>query len=141
MSDPEGVEPEEATPPAGPQPVTIQRSVRIVRLLVAGGVLGAVVGAVVTILFPVSPDAAYSLWQVVGFMALVGLAVGLAVGAVVALILQAAVRRRRGAAIAERVEFTSQEQDAQHAQDADAAQAAPQPRDPGERPGSAGDLA
>lgn len=74
--------------------VTIERSVRYGRLIVGGAVLGAVVMVVVSLVFPVLPQAEYTLGQIVGLMALYGAAGGLCLGALVSLGLAAIARRR-----------------------------------------------
>ncbi|MFC4223956.1 MFS transporter [Lysinibacter cavernae] len=81
--------------------VVLQRSVRYPRLMITGLVVGAVLGAIVTLFFPVSDD--YTIWQVMGFIALVGATLGLALGAVLALILDKIVSRKRGTATAVRI--------------------------------------
>ncbi len=80
------------------QRVTIQRSARYPRLMLAGAIVGLIVGGILTLLFPVGKD--YTLGQILGFMALVSATIGLALGALLALILDRAVRNRRGEGIA-----------------------------------------
>jgi len=99
MSDPEPFVPAE---PVGPQAVEIRRSVRIARFLLLGAIVGAVVAAAITTAFPIEEGATYSLWQVVGFVALIGAVLGLGLGAVVALVLQRVISRRVGRAVADR---------------------------------------
>lgn len=83
-----------------PVKVELQRSVRYGRLLLVGAALGAIVGMVASVLFPVAADANYELGQVAGLMAVVGAAVGLACGAILALVLGKIAARSRGAAMA-----------------------------------------
>ena len=63
-------------------------------------VLGIVVGAVVSLFFPVPEGANYELGQAAGLMAVVGGAIGLVVGALLSLLLGAVAGRKRGAALA-----------------------------------------
>lgn len=81
------------------QKVRIQRSVRFGRVIIGTAVLGALVATFITLLFPVN-EAEYTLGQVVGFMALVGAAIGLALGAVFALVLNRIAGKQQGTAIA-----------------------------------------
>lgn len=83
------------------QTVELQRSVRIGRILIVGAIVGAVVGALVTTLFPVPGEALYTMGQIAGFMLLIGGVVGLALGGVLALILSAVAKRKRGTAVLE----------------------------------------
>lgn len=80
--------------------VTIQRSVRYGRILIVGAALGAFLAMLASVLFPIAEDAEYTLGQVVGFMALIGAAIGLALAGVLSLILGAASKRRRGTGVA-----------------------------------------
>ncbi|MFD5601061.1 hypothetical protein ACFWHR_13520 [Leucobacter sp. NPDC058333] len=100
--DPEAVVPTEHEPvvEVTEREVTLQRSVRVVRLLIAGIVVGAVVAMLACLFFPVAEGAEYTLGQVVGFMALIGAAIGAGVGGLVALLLGLAVRRQRGTGVA-----------------------------------------
>lgn len=79
--------------------VTIERSVRFGRLIIGGGVIGAVVLMLVSAVFPVLPEAEYTLGQVVGLMALYGAVAGMLLGALLALLLAAVSRRSRGEAV------------------------------------------
>lgn len=83
------------------QTVELQRSVRIGRILIVGAIVGAVVGALVTTLFPVPGEALYTMGQIAGFMLLIGGVVGLALGGLLALILSAVAKRKRGTAVLE----------------------------------------
>lgn len=80
--------------------VGLQRTVRIGPIMIGAAVLGAVVAAVAALFFPISEEADYTMGQVVGFVAVLGAAIGLALGAVLSLILVGVARRHRGAAIA-----------------------------------------
>ncbi|QBE50236.1 hypothetical protein EVS81_06765 [Leucobacter triazinivorans] len=85
---------------AAEREVTLQRSVRYGRLLIGGAVLGAVVAAIASLLFPVEEGAEYTMAQAVGFFAVLGAAIGLCIGGVVALVLGLVARRQRGVGIA-----------------------------------------
>lgn len=83
------------------QSVELQRSVRIGRLLIVGAIAGALVGALVTTFYKVPEGALYSLGQIAGFMLIIGGAVGLMLGGLLALILSAIAKRKRGTAVLE----------------------------------------
>ena len=83
------------------QTVELQRSVRIGRLLLVGAAIGAVLGALSATLFPVPEGAFYSMGQIAGFMLLIGGIVGLTIGGVLALVLSAVAKRRRGTGVLE----------------------------------------
>lgn len=80
--------------------VTLQRSVRYGRVLTVGAVLGAAVATLLSLVFPIEEGAEYTMGQVVGFMALIGGAIGLGAGGLLALFLGLAARRRRGSGVA-----------------------------------------
>ncbi len=80
--------------------VGLQRSVRTGRVIIGAGILGAVIAALVSLFFPLAPDADYELAQIAGFMTLIGAAIGLAIGAILALVLGQVAKRHQGAAIA-----------------------------------------
>lgn len=80
--------------------VTLVRGVRYGRIVVTFGIVGAVVAMMVSALMPVAPDANYTLGQAVGFMALIGGAVGLGVGGLIGVILGAVAKRRTGSGVA-----------------------------------------
>ncbi|WP_427870613.1 hypothetical protein [Leucobacter luti] len=80
--------------------VTITRSVRYGRVIAGMTVLGILVAVVASLVFPLDPEAQYTLAQITGFMALIGAAIGLALGCLLALILGVTARRKRGTAIA-----------------------------------------
>lgn len=83
-----------------PIEVGLQRSVRFGRILIVASALGAIIGAVISLFFPVAEDADYELGQAVGLMVVVGAAVGLALGAILSLFLGFLASRNTGAAIA-----------------------------------------
>lgn len=78
------------------QTVELQRSVRVGRLLIVGAIAGAVIGALVTLMFEVPEGALYKMNQIAGFMLLVGGIVGLALAAILVLILNLVAKRTRG---------------------------------------------
>ncbi|MBL3698954.1 hypothetical protein [Leucobacter luti] len=80
--------------------VTLQRSVRYGRVIVGFALLGALLGMLASLVFPVLDDANYTMGQIAGFMALIGAAIGLLLGGVLALILGAVARRSRGRGVA-----------------------------------------
>lgn len=82
------------------EPVVVERSVRFGRILIVSIGIGIVLGAVITMMFPIAQDADYTLGQAVGFFALIGGIIGLTLGAVLSLVLSAAARRRRVSATA-----------------------------------------
>jgi len=93
--------------PVEPQPVhrtevvegRVRRSPRYAVFLVLGAALGILVAAILTFAFsgndePAPNGAIYSDGEVFGFLALVGITVGIAVGGLVAIILDRTVGRR-----------------------------------------------
>lgn len=92
----------DATPDAGSETVHvgIERSVRFGRLLAVGAVMGAVILSLITMMQPIEEDAMYEMWQVVGFMALVGAVAGLLLGALVSLTLAFVTRKSQGTGVA-----------------------------------------
>ncbi|KTR82128.1 hypothetical protein [Leucobacter chromiiresistens] len=80
--------------------VTIERSVRVGRIVIGGIVAGAVIAMLACLFFPIEEGAEYTLGQIVGFMALIGAAIGAGLAGLVAILLGAAVRRQRGTGIA-----------------------------------------
>lgn len=91
------------------QTVELQRSVRYGRLLIGGAIIGALLATLVTLLSPIPQKAMYTMAQISGFMLLIGGVVGLALGGVVALILTAVAKRRRGTGVLQHVEGTGPE--------------------------------
>ena len=80
--------------------VTLERSVRVGRIVIGGLVAGALVAMIACLFFPIEEGAEYTLGQIVGFMALIGAAIGAGLGSLFALLLGAVARRRRGTGIA-----------------------------------------
>lgn len=95
--EPEAVEPvvTEAS-----REVTLQRSVRYGRVLVGIAALGAIIAMLLVLVFPVAEKADYTLGQAVGFMAVIGAAIGLGIGALLSLVLGVIARRSRGSGVA-----------------------------------------
>ncbi|QIM17997.1 MFS transporter [Leucobacter coleopterorum] len=80
--------------------VTLQRSVRVGRVIIGAAIVGGVVAALAALFFPIDEKADYTMGQVMGFSALIGIAAGLGIGALLVLILNAAAKRRRGTGVA-----------------------------------------
>ncbi|MBC9937452.1 MULTISPECIES: hypothetical protein [unclassified Leucobacter] len=80
--------------------VTIERSVRYGRILIGGAILGAALASLASVFFPIALEADYSMAQIMGFMLLIGAAIGLSLAGILSLILSAAAQRRRGTAVA-----------------------------------------
>ncbi|WP_378148008.1 hypothetical protein ACFJGV_07475 [Cnuibacter sp. UC19_7] len=74
------------------QAVQVRRAPRYYRFIILGLLLGGLVTLGVTWMFPEQPD--FPRWQVAGLLALFVVPVGAAVGALVALLIDAASRRR-----------------------------------------------
>ncbi|WP_336660565.1 hypothetical protein [Leucobacter sp. USHLN153] len=97
-----------AAAPAAPEPIVreskqeviLERSVRVNRVLIAGVVIGAVVAMLACLFFPIAEDAEYTMGQIVGFMALIGAALGAGVAGLLVIVLGAVARRKRGTGIA-----------------------------------------
>jgi hypothetical protein len=79
--------------------VPVVRSVRYNRLLIVGLVIGAAVGALLALSFPVPEDAQYTLAQAVGLAAVICGAAGLAIGGLLGIILNLVAKRKRGSAV------------------------------------------
>ncbi len=82
------------------QTVELQRSVRYGRLLVTGAIVGAALLTIASLLFPLGPESEYSMGQIVGFMALIGAAIGLGLGGLLAIMLGAVAKRKHGSGVA-----------------------------------------
>lgn len=80
--------------------VTLQRSVRVGRVIVGAAIAGALIAALVSFLFPVEEGAEYTLGQVAGFAALIGAAIGLGIGGLLVMVLSAIAKRQRGTGVA-----------------------------------------
>ncbi|MGJ0203110.1 hypothetical protein [Leucobacter sp. gxy201] len=82
------------------QTVELQRSVRYGRVLIGAAVLGALILSLASLVMPLDPESEYSMAQIVGFMALIGAAVGLGVGAILSVVLTAVAKRGHGSGVA-----------------------------------------
>ncbi|UOQ61675.1 hypothetical protein MUN76_06875 [Leucobacter rhizosphaerae] len=80
--------------------VTLQRSVRVGRVVIGAAIAGALIAALVSLLFPVEEGAEYTLGQVTGFAMLIGAAIGLGIGGLLVLVLSAVAKRQRGTGVA-----------------------------------------
>ncbi len=83
-----------------PIEVGLQRSVRYGRIIVGATILGAIVGLIASLFFPVEEGANYELRQAAGVALVAGGVIGLTVGALVSLLLGIIASRSKGAAIA-----------------------------------------
>ncbi len=82
--------------------VTVRRSPRYFRFMLAGAIVFAVVALILTFAFPANPT--YDRAQVFGFLLLAGVAVGVAVGSLVALMLDRATSKRAKTVRADRLD-------------------------------------
>ena len=78
----------------------LQRSVRYGRIIVGATILGAIIGLIASLFFPVDEGANYELRQAAGVALVAGGVIGLTVGALVSLLLGIIASRSKGAAIA-----------------------------------------
>ncbi|WP_174775136.1 hypothetical protein [Cryobacterium glucosi] len=69
----------------GQAAATVRRSPRYLNFMIVGAVLGAVTALILTVGFPQTAE--FGLLQVFGFLLLVGVVVGLALGALVAIVI------------------------------------------------------
>lgn len=99
MSDSVPVEPEHIVV-TSEQPVELQRSVRYGRVLIGAAILGAAILSLVSLILPLDPESEYSMAQIVGFMALIGAAIGLGIGALLSVALTLAAKRKSGSGVA-----------------------------------------
>jgi hypothetical protein len=100
-------QPERETAPAasetvlGETTVTVRRSPRIVNFLILGAVLGALVAVILTYAFPESAE--FGRMQVMGFLLLLCVAVGVTLAALVALAIGRIVGRKPKTVVADRI--------------------------------------
>lgn len=80
--------------------VTLERSVRVGRIVITGIIAGAFIAMLACLFFPIEEGAEYTLGQVVGFMALIGAAIGAGLSGLFAILLGAVARRQRGTGVA-----------------------------------------
>lgn len=78
------------------QTVEIVRSVRFVRLLLVGAVIGGVLAVLVTLTMPMQEGSLYTMGQISGFMLVFGAVIGMAMGGVLGLILNLVARKKVG---------------------------------------------
>lgn len=103
--------------------VSVSRSPRYARFMLAGVLLFALVALILTFSFPQGHG--YDAGQVFGFLLLFGAVAGVALGAVVAIVVDRVASRRARTVIADRIDVRAAADE----------QAAPQtPADPGEAP-------
>ncbi|RFA10582.1 hypothetical protein B7R54_16245 [Subtercola boreus] len=86
--------------------VTIHRSPRYYRFMIAGGVAGVIVALVLTFAFPEPPG--FNPAQIFGFLGILFVIVGVVVGSVVALVIDRVSRRNARTIDVERSESTEQ---------------------------------
>lgn len=112
VTEPEATEPEIIAPELvehhTEMQVGLERSVRYGRIITTTIIVGAVLGVLISLLFPVADSAMYELSQVAGLMLVVGGVIGLTVGAALSLVLGAIAKRQRGAAIAVQTDVQTQ---------------------------------
>lgn len=80
--------------------VSLERSVRVGRVVIGTAIAGALIAALASIFFPIAEGAEYTLGQVMGFSLLVGGAIGLGLGGLFVLILAAIAKKQRGTGVA-----------------------------------------
>lgn len=80
--------------------VEIERSVRFGRIMIVGAIIGGILAVMITLMFPVVPEAMYEMRQIAGFMLVFGAAIGLALGALLALVLNLFAKRKHGHGVA-----------------------------------------
>jgi hypothetical protein len=79
-------------PSESEETVQLRRSPKILRFLLTGALVGAIVALILTFAFP--PNTEYPATQVFGFLLLIGVAIGAAVGGLVAVVVDRALQRR-----------------------------------------------
>jgi len=105
MSDtPDGDEQLEET--VTPAEVRVRRSPRYFRFMITGAVIFAIVALVLTYAFPENPT--YDRGSVFGFLLAIGVIVGVALGAVVALVIDRLTARRARSVQADRIDVRTQ---------------------------------
>jgi uncharacterized membrane protein len=85
-----------------PAEVRVRRSPRYFRFMITGAVLFAIVALILTFSFPENPT--YDRGSVFGFLLAIGLVVGVALGAVVALLIDRTTARRARSVQADRID-------------------------------------
>jgi len=100
----ESVNPAERAVPevlVGQAAATVRRSPRYLNFMIVGAVVGVVTALILTVGFPQTAE--FGLLQVFGFLLLVGVVVGLALGALVAIVIDRFSRRSVQAVVVDRL--------------------------------------
>ena len=103
-----------------PAEVRVRRSPRYFRFMVTGAVIFAIVALILTFSFPENPT--YDRGSVFGFLLAIGVIVGVALGAVVALVVDRATGRRARSVQADRIDVRVPEPGTSPARQADSAE-------------------
>jgi len=90
-----------------PAEVRVRRSPRYFRFMITGAVLFAIVALILTFSFPENPT--YDRGSVFGFLLAIGVVVGVALGAVVALLVDRTTARRARSVQADRIDVRTPE--------------------------------
>jgi uncharacterized membrane protein len=90
-----------------PAEVRVRRSPRYFRFMITGAVIFAIVALILTFSFPENPT--YDRGSVFGFLLAIGLVVGVALGAVVALLIDRMTARRARSVRADRIDVRTTE--------------------------------
>ncbi|MET0955185.1 MAG: hypothetical protein ABWY68_04490 [Cryobacterium sp.] len=85
--------------------LVVRRSPKYVNFMIVGAVAGALLAIVLTLVFPANPE--FSQAQVLGFLLLGGVTVGVAVSCLVAIILDRFVGRSVSTVVADRLDTNS----------------------------------
>jgi uncharacterized membrane protein len=85
-----------------PAEVRVRRSPRYFRFMITGAILFAIVALILTFSFPENPT--YDRGSVFGFLLAIGVTVGVAVGAIIALVLDRVTARRARSVLADRID-------------------------------------
>ncbi|MGO4301416.1 hypothetical protein [Leifsonia sp. RAF41] len=103
-----------------PAEVRVRRSPRYFRFMITGAVIFAIVALILTFSFPENPT--YDRGSVFGFLLAIGVIVGVAIGAVVALVVDRATGRRARSVQADRIDVRVPEPGTSPARQADSAE-------------------
>ena len=90
-----------------PAEVRVRRSPRYFRFMITGAVIFAIVALILTFSFPENPT--YDRGSVFGFLLAIGVVVGVALGAVVALLVDRTTARRARSVQADRIDVRTPE--------------------------------
>jgi MFS family permease len=80
--------------------VSVRRTPKYGRFIILGAALGAIITFVLTNLFPVDPDVGF--FSLFAYFALFGVTIGAAIGAIIAIVFDRVMGRRRKEVAAER---------------------------------------